>query len=127
MDFVCDHLHLRSPDPEAAAASYAALFGATIKDRVKVASGLRVILDLGGLRLLIEQVPPETNAAPPPPFIGIEHIALRVDDLDREAARLKQVGVRFLVEPNSPRPGVKVAFIEGPDRVRIEILERSRA
>jgi len=125
MDFVCDHLHLRSPDPEAAAAGYAALFDATITDRVPARGGVRLVVDLGGLRLFIDHVPPETNSAPPPPFVGIEHIGLQVLDLDAAAARLRAKGATFLMEPTSPRPGVKIAFIEGPDRVRIEILERA--
>ena len=125
MRVVCDHLHLRSPDPEAAAQGYAALFGATIADRVTVPKGVRLVVDLGGLRLFIDQVPADTAAAPEPPWVGIEHIGLAVADLDAAAAELRGRGATFMMEPTQIRPGVKIAFVEGPDRVRIELLERA--
>jgi catechol 2,3-dioxygenase-like lactoylglutathione lyase family enzyme len=125
MSFVCDHIHLRSPDPEAAAKTYVDLFEATVQDRVQVATGLRVIVMLGGLRLLIDEVPPETQPAPRPLFIGIEHIGLQVQNLDVAAANLRAKGAQFLMEPNSPRPGLRIAFVQGPDSIRIELLERS--
>ncbi len=125
MSFVCDHIHLRSPDPEAAAKTYVDLFDATVQDRLQVATGLRVIVLLGGLRLLIDEVPPETQPAPRPLFIGIEHIGLQVQNLDAAAANLRAKGAEFLMEPNSPRPGLRIAFVQGPDSIRIELLERS--
>jgi catechol 2,3-dioxygenase-like lactoylglutathione lyase family enzyme len=125
MHFACDHLHLRSPDPEAAAAAYVSLFGATIKDRLRNGAALRVVVDLDGLLLFIEEVPAQTATTPPAPFVGIEHIGLRVSDMDAAVADFRSKGVKFLVEPSSPRPGIKFAFIEGPDAVRIEVLQRS--
>ena len=65
-----------------------------------------------------------TPRPPEPPFLGIEHIGLGVNDLDAAAAQLKARGVRFTTEPRQARPGVRIAFIEGPDRVRIELIER---
>lgn len=124
MTYVWDHLHLRSPNPEAAAEFYVAHLGASITARVQNGAALRVILDLGGRAVFIEQVPPTTPAPPPAPFLGIEHLGLRVPNLDAAVADLKAKGVTFTMEPTSPRPGVKICFIEGPDRVRIELLER---
>jgi catechol 2,3-dioxygenase-like lactoylglutathione lyase family enzyme len=125
MNFTCDHIHLRSPDPEKAAQFYAEMFGATVLSRSRHGEALRVVVDLGGLQLFIEQVPSQTPVPPPPPFVGIEHVGLRVENLDAVVADLRGKGGRFVVEPNSPRPGLKLAFIEGPDGVRIELLERS--
>jgi catechol 2,3-dioxygenase-like lactoylglutathione lyase family enzyme len=125
MKVTCDHLHLRSADPDKAGEAYVALFGATVASRAETNGSLRVVVDLGGLHLFIERVPGDTRAAPPPPFVGIEHIGLRVADLDAAAAELRGKGAHFLVEPRSPRPGVKIAFVEGPDGVRIELLERA--
>ncbi|HWL82133.1 MAG TPA: VOC family protein [Roseomonas sp.] len=125
--FRSDHIHLRSPDPEAAARFYAEVLEASEVTRVKNGEALRIVMDLGGLPLFIEQVPASTVAAPPAPFVGIEHIGLAVTGFDGIVAELKGKGVRFLAEPSSPRPGIKIAFIEGPDGVRIELLERSAA
>jgi len=127
MQFSCDHLHLRSPNPEAAAAFYVSRLGAKITGRTENQGALRVILDLGGLVTYIEAVAAETVMAPPAPFVGIEHVGLRVADLAAAASELRANGVKFLVEPREARPGVKIAFIEGPDGVRIELLERTPA
>ena len=75
----CDHLHLRSRDAAAAAAFYVEALGARETARMPVRDRLRVILDLGGLTVFIEEVPADTAAAPPAPFVGIEHIGLAVD------------------------------------------------
>jgi catechol 2,3-dioxygenase-like lactoylglutathione lyase family enzyme len=125
MTFTCDHIHLRSLDPEKAAQFYVEMLGATLRSRSFHGEALRVVIDLGGVQLFIEQVPPQTPMPPLPPFFGIEHIGLRVENLNAVVADLRSKGARFVVEPNSPRPGLKLAFIEGPDGVRIELLERA--
>jgi catechol 2,3-dioxygenase-like lactoylglutathione lyase family enzyme len=119
-----DHIHLRSPDAEAAARFYEDAFGATIRDRVKNGAALRVVVDLGGVALFIEQVAPNTPAAPVPPHQGLEHIGLQVTDMDEAVASLKGKGVRFTAEPTSPRPGLRIAFLAAPDGVTVEILQR---
>jgi catechol 2,3-dioxygenase-like lactoylglutathione lyase family enzyme len=54
----------------------------------------------------------------------IDHLGFRVDDLDATLARLRKDGVKVTGEARSvPGGKVKFAFIEGPDRVRIEVLE----
>jgi catechol 2,3-dioxygenase-like lactoylglutathione lyase family enzyme len=58
-------------------------------------------------------------------YIGLDHLGLRVDDVDAATAELKRRGAKVLVEPKTIRPGVRIAFIQGPDDVRIELLERT--
>jgi catechol 2,3-dioxygenase-like lactoylglutathione lyase family enzyme len=119
-----DHIHLRSPDPEAAAKVWTAAFGAEVKSRVMAGPWLRLVLDLAGVPLFLEQVPPETHAPPAPPFLGIEHIGLTVSDLDAAIADLMGKGVPVVSGPSSPRPGVRIAFFAMPDGVRVELIER---
>lgn len=119
-----DHVHLRSLDAPKAAAFYVEAMGAKEVTRMDVRGNLRIILDLGGLRVFVEQVPDGTPHPPEPPYVGIEHIGLAVDDLDAAVADLKARGTHFVVEPREARPGVRIAFLDGPDKVRIELLER---
>ena len=100
------------------------MLGATELERVQNGPALRVILSLAGLRLFIEQVPPGTAAPPPPPFLGVEHIGLAVDDLDAVASELASKGVAFTMKPTVMRADLKIAFIQAPDGVRIELLQR---
>lgn len=122
-----DHIHLRSLDAPVAAAFYVDAMGATEVTRMEVNGALRIILDLGGMRLFIEQVPAGTHRAPEPPYVGIEHIGLAVNDLDASVADLRARGVHFVVEPRQARPGVRIAFLDGPDKVRIELIQRDAA
>jgi catechol 2,3-dioxygenase-like lactoylglutathione lyase family enzyme len=124
-EFRWDHLHLRSPDPQATARFYVDVLGATPVDTVAVEGGVRVIVSLAGLNLFIEHVPPATPAPPQPPHLGLEHIGLGVADLDAVCAELKARGAEFVVEPHAPRPGLRIAFVRAPENVRIELLERS--
>ena len=53
-----------------------------------------------------------------------DHIGFSVDNLDEMIARLKKDGVTVTDEPRSVLGGkVKIAFIEGPDKIRIELVE----
>ena len=127
IEYRLDHVHLRSPDPELSAAFYVRMFGARVVSRNEASGALRMILDLGGTQLFIERVPPGTAQPPEAPFLGLEHLGLIVPDLDAAASALKANGAEFVLEPHSPRPGLKIAFVRGPENVRIEILERSSA
>jgi catechol 2,3-dioxygenase-like lactoylglutathione lyase family enzyme len=54
----------------------------------------------------------------------VDHIGISVDNLDDAIARLRKEGVTVTEEPRSIAGGkVKFAFIEGPDKMRIEIIE----
>ena len=68
-----------------------------------------------------------TGDAPHAPHLGLEHIGLAVQDIDAVVAALKAKGVVFTMEPTTIRPGVRIAFLRGPEDVSIELLERSAA
>lgn len=55
---------------------------------------------------------------------GVYHIAFKTKDLEAEAAKLKARGVKFAVDVKQSSPTVKMAFIEGPDGISIELLQR---
>ena len=123
MDFHIDHVHLRSPDAAAAAAFYVDTLAAREVGREGTPPS-RIVLDLGGLTVFIEQAPADLPPPAQAPHLGIEHIGLGVADIDATMADLRARGVTVLVETKVMRPGLRVAFIDGPDGVRIEILER---
>jgi lactoylglutathione lyase len=124
--FTYDHVHLRSPDPEATARYYEKMFGAEII-RSKQSDGReRIDLNLGGMTVFIAQADPDKIAAPPqPPFQGLEHFGLAVSGIDAAAAELKRKGAEFTMEPTTIRPGVRIAFIRGPQNVHIELVDRN--
>jgi predicted enzyme related to lactoylglutathione lyase len=54
----------------------------------------------------------------------VDHIGLSVSDLDAKLKELRKAGVTVTAEPRSIADGkIRFAFIEGPDRIAIELLE----
>ena len=127
--FTYDHIHLRSPDAEETARWYERMFGAEIIRSVQSDGKPRLDLNLGGVAVFIAQVPEENAVAEPPqpPHLGVEHIGLRVNGIDAVVAELKGKGAEFTVEPKTIRPGVRIAFLRGPQNVHIELLDRNAA
>lgn len=86
----------------------------------------RVDLRIGGADIFIAPVGPQegVGAAPPHPHRGLDHFGLFVRDLDAVVADLKRRGAEFAMEPNNPRPDIRICFLRGPEDVSIELLER---
>ncbi len=120
-----DHIHLRSPDPEATATWFEKMLAAQVI-RSTVAGKPRVDLKLGGADVFIFPVGPDDKVNPPPvtPYQGLDHFGLSVANIDAVAASLKAKGVEFTREPTTIRPGVRVCFLRGPQGVSIELLDR---
>ena len=94
--------------------------------RVPPSCGVHIDMKIGGQDVFIAPVPEKSNVNPPPvtPYQGLDHFGLRVKDIDKVVADLKAKGAEFTMELNSPRPGIKICFIRGPEGVSIEVLER---
>jgi lactoylglutathione lyase len=126
--FTYDHIHLRSPNPEATARYYERMFGAEVV-RTMQQGQPRIDLKLGGADIFIAPVASGDGVNPPPttPYQGLDHFGLRVSGIDAVVAELKAKGAEFTKEPTTVRPGVRVAFVRGPEGVSIELLDRNAA
>jgi lactoylglutathione lyase len=118
-----DHVHLRSPDPEATAAWLEDILGGVI-----MRGPNRIDVKLGGANVFIAKVEPGdgVNSPPATPYQGLDHFGLTVKDIDAVAAEIKAKGVEFTREPTTIRPGVRICFIRGPQGISIELLERDQ-
>jgi catechol 2,3-dioxygenase-like lactoylglutathione lyase family enzyme len=116
-----DHVHLRSPDPEATAAWLENVLGGVV-----IRGSGRIDVKLGGADIFIAKVDDDGKVDAPPnhPHQGLDHFGLTVKDIDAVAAEIKGKGVEFAREPTTIRPGVRVCFIRGPQGISIELLER---
>ena len=122
-----DHLHLISPNIEETKNWYCQVFGGKITFEGNFKGKQVYYVDVNGFNIiLIEQMPDEE---PLPATIqskeGLDHFGFAVEDLDAAAEELRAKDVKFVVEPMQVRPGLKIAYIEAPDKVRIELSERS--
>jgi catechol 2,3-dioxygenase-like lactoylglutathione lyase family enzyme len=120
-NYTWDHVHIRTPDPEATAQWFADTLGAEI-----VRSPTRIDLKLGGANIFLAPVKSGDGVHAPPvtPYQGLDHFGLAVSGIDAIAADLKKKGVEFTKEPHSPRPGIKICFLRGPQGISIELLDR---
>jgi lactoylglutathione lyase len=120
-----DHIHLRSPDPEATAAWFERMLGAQVI-RSMAQGKPRVDLKLGGANVFIMPVTPGDGVHAPPvtPYQGLDHFGLTVSDIDSVTAELKSKGAEFTMEPRTIRPGLRVCFLRGPQGISVELLER---
>ncbi len=124
--YTYDHIHVRTKDPEGMAAFFETMFGAKVLRLIQSDGVPRVDLDVNGLAIFIASVPPEEHIdlSPRDPHLGLDHFGFRVDDIDGAVEDLRSKGAEIYVEPRTIRPGVRIAFVRGPDDVRIEILQR---
>ena len=124
-NIVWDHIHLRTPDAEATAQWFERMLGAEII-RSTQHGAPRIDLKLGGANIFLAPVKAGdgVNPAPVTPYQGLDHFGFRVTGIDDIAADLKAKGVEFTMEPNVPRPGIKICFIRGPQGISIELLDR---
>ena len=113
--FTWDHIHLRTPDPEATAQWFEKMLGAEIS-RTMQQGAPRIDMKIGGANVFL---------APVTPYQGLDHFGLAVSGIDAIAADLKAKGVEFTREPTTVRPGTRVCFIRGPQGVSIELLDRT--
>jgi len=134
VDYTFDHIHLVSTDPLKAARFYEQHFGA-VKESIREWPDGRVslTLNLKNTSLVIGQAKtnPELNRDSPEGHYGLQHIGLRTNNLDEAVKELKAHGVKFKQEITAPpppkqtitplRPGLRFAFIWGPDDVLIEL------
>lgn len=126
MEYRLDHVHYKCSDHERTVAFFREMFGATEVTRF-VAGGMPVVtLEINGQRFNFSprkpgEVVPEGKE---PPHWGVYHIALRVDDIEEATRILKARGVGFTQDPKVLDEKTKYAFLEGPDGIAIELLER---
>ena len=128
MAYLINHVHIRSADPSASADWYAEHFGATkVSEREVMPGTVTISMDMGSpVRLNIssqvagssdERASAELNR------LGLEHFGFDVEDIQSDIDRLSAAGVRVVLPITEVAGGAKLAYIEGPDDVLIELVQ----
>lgn len=121
-----DHVHLVAQNPQATADWYVDKLGGRIVRNIEVKGAPQVYVSLGGFIVIVRgERPQETIGDKSQLEWGIDHFGLRVQgDFDAFCSTLKGRDVRFSLEPTDFNPTTRIAFIEAPDGVSIELLNR---
>jgi lactoylglutathione lyase len=125
MAHVLHHIHIKSRDPHASAAWWIDMFGGTLLPEIRFKTMLFVPVEFDGVRLNITTPGPgedETIDDPSPiPYLGLEHIGIETDDLDRDLKRFAEQGLK-IYERRPGAGGYEIAFVETPDGATLELL-----
>lgn len=123
LEYTLDHIHIYCSDIVETERWFVDKMGAELLLN-RTLNGVPVAdLSIGGTYLCLF-AGSENASTPETEHLGEEHFGLRVKDLEASAAELKRRGVHFSVEPAEARPGVKFAYVTGPDNMRIELVQR---
>jgi catechol 2,3-dioxygenase-like lactoylglutathione lyase family enzyme len=128
MGYRINHVHIRSSDPHASADWYEKHFGAKLLfAREVMPNTVTISMEVDGpVRLNISSKPPgssDERSEAELNRLGLEHFGFDVDDLESELARLEQDGVRVVLPLTQVSTGTRLAYIEGPDDVLIELVQ----
>jgi catechol 2,3-dioxygenase-like lactoylglutathione lyase family enzyme len=138
-----NHVHLLSEDPIAAGEWYAKEFGFPKRpapaskaprffngNQIGPSSGFNiddVNVPIFPMQLARDLFPADWQGREHPDSPqghALDHFAFRCDNLDAMMSRLRADGVKVVEEPHTSYGGaMRSAMIEGPDRVRIELVE----
>lgn len=123
---VFDHVHLVSEDPHTTAKWYVDNLGGKILRSIEMKGAPQVYISLGGAMVLVRGQRPEERAAGKAGLEwGLDHFGVRVKgDFNGFCAGLQSKGVTFSMEPTDINPQTRIAFINAPDGVSIELLDR---
>ena len=127
MAFEINHIHLKAPDPRRTAEWYVEAFGFEIvSDTVRSVGDRRLnCMSPGGLVVNISsERDGETMAdGDAGSHWGLEHFGVNSDDLLADIERLGALGAPVLEGPIDIPGGNLVAFVQGPDDGRIEVVQ----
>ena len=117
------HIAVKTTDIERSLAFYRDVLGMTERRRLHFADGRYLImLGLGETCVELFGGGKPKDMVEDRNEIGLTHLALTVDDVDREYARIKALGYHFYIEPRTIQ-GLRAAFFRDPDGIPVELLQ----
>ena len=124
LDFSFDHIHIYCSDLSATEKWFTEGLGAEVAGRPESRGVPSVRLKVGGANVYLRPARDDENlVAPGPESFGTNHFGVRVTDVDATVAELRKRGVFIEVEPLDFSAQSRIAFIKGPDGVRIELVQ----
>lgn len=112
------HVHLEVADPDAAVEWFTKVLGAKDTGQYK---GLVASVRYGDIWVLISKPRGDAKRVPSDGR-SFDHFGVNYADLDAAADDLKAKGVKFTLEPRPFGPA-RIAFIEGPEGVKLELVQ----
>lgn len=130
-NYRCDHIHLKAVHVEKTAQWYVDTLSARITFEGQFRGSKVYYLDISGFNFIVfgQLEGEEGDSTPIEPTLrtryGTDHFGFVVNNMEEAVNDLRAKGVTILEGPWNPRPGLTICYIEGPDKARIELSERT--
>jgi catechol 2,3-dioxygenase-like lactoylglutathione lyase family enzyme len=118
-----DHAGIKSRDVKKSLEFYTGALGWRQLEVITIFDKNFYFVGNDSIRLEIEEANATDTRAEMGAMSGLYHMALAVDDLDGLAGRLDAHGAKFILRPSQFRPDRKIAFVEDPDGVFIQLIQ----
>ena len=120
-----DHVHFMCGDVEEAGRYFVDILGGSEVSRGAIKGWPTMWLDVSGVSVILMGCDPKN----PPLEIGkgkrgLDHFSLKVSDIENTVAELTEKGAHFSTKIAATATGDKFIFMDGPDGIRIELIER---
>lgn len=131
MEYRYDHVHFLTRDVRAMTDFFERVFELELlsyEEDFKGAAYSILKLGEGDLRIRGYRPGDAPDAVAPELTHGLDHLGVAVDDVEAAVARLVERGAEVDMAPVAAGVGGRmIAFIKGPENIRVEICERPRA
>ena len=105
---------------------YISYMGAEIRIESEILGCKYTLIRIGEMRvILFEKAPYEEEQGLNLP-VGFLHAVYETDDFESEIVKLRESGVRFIMEPQDIEAEFgkrRIAFFESPDGIRTEVMQ----
>ena len=115
------HIHHEATEVQAAVDFYQRVFDATADEPFERGGATWVAVHIGGVQVTVTDR--EFSGRDLGRYQGLDHFALTTDDFDATMARLEETDTAIWAGPLQLENGQRIVFINGPDHVKIELME----
>jgi catechol 2,3-dioxygenase-like lactoylglutathione lyase family enzyme len=120
-----DHVHIHCGDLEKSVKYFQDLFGGREVSRGELQGFPLVRMEVNGMTVALRGVDPKANHFEAGTGKrGLDHFGFKVDDMEKTLRELRQKGAEIIGEPKVSPLGLKYAFIDGPEGIKIELIEK---
>jgi len=120
--YTLNHLHHETRDVDGSVAFYKKVFGATSEPPFERGGATWVKVHLGDVAIMVTNRPCENNALAR--YQGLDHFGVMTDDFDATIATIQKEGANIWFGPTKLDTGMRIAFVSGPDHIKIEVMEK---
>ena len=120
-NYTFQHIHHEATEVQAAVDFYQRVFDATADEPFERGGATWVAVHIGGVQVTVTDR--EFSGMDLGRYQGLDHFALTSDNFDATMARLEETDTAIWAGPLQLENGQRIVFINGPDHVKIEIME----